>query len=61
MLEGGDGVLDRLQTLSAERDPIYGMADMQIDTSEGNPEDSVNRVIAALGEKGLMKVFENRQ
>ena len=61
MLEGGDSVLERLQTLSAERDPIYCLADMRIDTSEGNPEDSVNRVIAALEQKGLMKVYENRQ
>ena len=61
MLEGGDGVLERLQTLSAERDPVYGLADMRIDTSEGNPEDSVSRVIDALREKGLMKVYENRQ
>ncbi len=60
MLEGGDGVMERLQTLSAERDPIYGLADMQIDTSEGNPDDSVNRVIEALQQNGLMKVFENR-
>lgn len=61
MLEGGDSVLERLRTLSAERDPIYCLADMQIDTSEGNPDDSVNRVIAALEQKGLMKVYENRQ
>ncbi len=61
MLEGGDGILERLQTLSAERDPVYALADMQIDTTEGNPEDSVSRVIQALQERGLMKVYENRQ
>ena len=61
MLEGGDGIEERLQTLSAERDPVYGLADMKIDTSEGNPEDSVSRVIEALEQNGLMKVFENRQ
>ena len=61
MLEGGDGIEERLNTLSAERDPIYGLADMKIDTSEGNPEDSVSRVIEALEQNGLMKVFENRQ
>ena len=61
MLAGGDGIMERLQTLSAERNPIYALADMQIDTSEGNPEDSVRRVVAALEQNGLMKVYENRQ
>ena len=60
MLEGGDGVMERLQTLSAERDPIYALADLTIDTTEGNPEDSVNQVVGALRANGLMKVFENR-
>lgn len=60
MLEGGDGVMERLQTLSAERDPIYALADMTIDTTEGNPDDSVDQVVRALQANGLMKVFENR-
>lgn len=60
MLAGEGEVLDKLKELSALRDPIYALADLKIDTSEGNPEDSVTRVIEALEANGMMKVFENR-
>jgi shikimate kinase len=60
MLAGADDLLERLRTLSAARDPIYALADLTIDTSEGNPDDSVARVVAALEARGLMKVFESR-
>lgn len=60
LLAGEGEVLDKLTALSAVRDPVYALADLHIDTSEGNPDDSVQRVIEALEANGMMKVFENR-
>ena len=60
MLEGDEDVPDRLRTLSLERNPFYATADLTIDTTEGDPDDSVARVIQALKDAGYMKVFENR-
>ncbi len=60
LLAGEGETLEKLQALSAVRDPVYALANLTIDTSEGNPEDSVSRVITALEANGMMKVFENR-
>ena len=60
LLAGEGEVMEKLKALTAARNPVYALADMTIDTSESNPEDSVARVIQALQAKGMMKVFENR-
>ena len=60
MLNSDLEILGRLKELAAVRDPVYALADLHIDTSDGNPEDSVSRVIAALEANGMMKVFEQR-
>ncbi len=60
MLAGEEDVLSRLHKLSAEREPFYALADLKIDTSDGDPEDSVSRVIESLEKAGYMKVFTCR-
>lgn len=60
LLAGEGETLEKLTALCAIRDPVYALADLTIDTSEGTPEDSVSRVIEALQANGMMKVFENR-
>jgi len=44
-----------LTRLLAEREPIYAEADIQLDSEEGPHAAVVERIIAALGERGLLE------
>jgi shikimate kinase len=59
LLEGAD-VEERLATLIEQRNPIYEMAELHLDTSEGEPEDSVDALVQKLEQGGYMKVYACR-
>ena len=44
-----------LTRLLAEREPVYAEADIQLDSEEGPHAAVVERIIAALGERGLLE------
>jgi len=44
-----------LTRLLAEREPIYAEADLQLDSEEGPHGAVVERIVAALGERGLLE------
>ncbi len=59
LLADGD-VEQKLAVLMEERAPIYSLADLHLDTSEGEPEDSVQALVQKLEEGGYMKVYATR-
>ena len=60
MLDVDQDLTERLRDLSELRDPYYGLADIRVDTSDGDPEDCVGVVLSELTDHGHMKVFEHR-
>ena len=59
LLAEGD-VDERLAALMELRGPAYEMANLQLDTTKGEPEDSVETLIRALEDGGYMKVYACR-
>jgi shikimate kinase len=59
LLADGD-VEQKLAALMEERAPVYALAELHLDTSEGEPEDSVDALVQKLEEGGYMKVYACR-
>tara|TARA_R110002096_G_scaffold224803_2_gene414127 strand:- start:496 stop:1092 length:597 start_codon:yes stop_codon:yes gene_type:complete len=59
LLEGVN-VDERLAALMEQRGPNYALADLHLDTTEGEPDDSVDTLIRALEDGGYMKVYACR-
>jgi len=59
LLAGGD-IAEKLTSLMEQRGPIYALAELDVDTSEGEPEDSVDTLVRKLEDGGYMKVYACR-
>jgi len=59
LLAGGD-MEEKLAALLEQREPIYALAELHLDTSDGEPEDSVEALVHKLEEGGYMKVYATR-
>lgn len=59
LLAGGD-TEQKLATLLEQREPVYALAELHLDTSDGEPEDSVQALVHKLEEGGYMKVYASR-
>ncbi|MCB9930846.1 MAG: shikimate kinase [Alphaproteobacteria bacterium] len=59
LLAGGD-IEQKLVALMEQRGPIYALAELDVDTGEGEPEDSVDTLVQKLEDGGYMKVYACR-
>lgn len=59
LLSGGD-TEQKLAALLEQREPVYALAELHLDTSDGEPEDSVEALVHKLEEGGYMKVYASR-
>jgi shikimate kinase len=59
LLEGGE-VEEKLAALMDARAPAYELAELHLNTSEGEPEDSVETLVQKLEAGGYMKVYACR-
>lgn len=59
LLAGGD-TEEKLAALMEQREPIYALAELYLDTSDGEPDDSVEALVHKLEEGGYMKVYASR-
>ena len=59
LLEGGD-IEAKLAALMEVRAPIYELAELHVDTSDGEPDDSVDALVQKLEAGGYMKVYACR-
>jgi shikimate kinase len=55
-----EDVEQRLAELMEQRGPIYALAELHLDTSDGEPDDSVNSLVQKLEDGGYMKVYACR-